>query len=228
MNNDSRLMRLVIGVSGSPLTNSNTDAAVHAVLAATGCHTEFIKLSDYTVEPCRACLGCVTTNRCVIADDGQMLAERVKAADALVIGGFTPYSSLDARTKAFIERLYPLRHQQGFQRGKPGAAVITHAIPAGLEGMPPAADMGANAIMFYMMEEGMQYLGAVLVPGNVPCIACGFGDECETSGLKMIFGPEMTVAKAGVNCLAYKPDVLAAAETLGRQIGLAVNGTPVG
>jgi multimeric flavodoxin WrbA len=51
-----------------------------------------------------------------------MLAEKAKQANALIIGGFTPYSSLDSRTKAFIERLYPLRHIHGFMRGKPGAA----------------------------------------------------------------------------------------------------------
>lgn len=220
----------VIGVSGSSITQSNTDRAVQAVLASTGCQTEFIKLSDYTIAPCRACLGCVNTNRCVIDDDGRMLAERVKQADAVIIGGYTPYSSLDARTKAFIERLYPLRHQHGFLRGKPGAAVITHAIPDGVEQLPPAAQMGANAIMFFMMEEGMSYMGAVHVPGNVPCISCGFGDACAVSGLGMIYGPEATVASVGVNCLVDNGEVMAAVEQLGREIGAAVRAAaaPVG
>ena len=80
----------VLGVSGSPIKNSNTVRALRVVLDATGCETEFIKLNDYTVEPCRACLGCVETNRCVIQDDGIALAEKAKAADVLVIAGFTP------------------------------------------------------------------------------------------------------------------------------------------
>ena len=87
----------VLGISGSPIKNSNTDRALKAVLDATGCETEFVKLLDYTIEPCRACLGCVKTNRCVIKDDGVELAEKAKAADAMVIGGFTPYSMIDAR-----------------------------------------------------------------------------------------------------------------------------------
>ena len=121
----------VLGVSGSPIKHSNTDRALKAVLDATGCESEFVKLSDYTVEPCRACLGCVKTNKCVIKDDGIDLAEKVRAADALVIGGFTPYSTIDARTKAFLERLYPLRHVHGFMAGKPGGAVITSSVPEG-------------------------------------------------------------------------------------------------
>ena len=176
----------VLGISGSPIKNSNTDQALLKVLSATGLETEFIKLKDYTVAPCQACLGCIKTNRCVIEDDGILLAEKAKEADALIIAGFTPYSSLDARTKAFIERLYPLRHLHGFMRGKPGGAIITCAIPPDNQMLPPACDFGINAIKFYMMEEGMDFVGEVRVSGNVPCIRCGYGDECEVSGLKMI------------------------------------------
>jgi len=143
----------VIGVSGSPIPNSNTDRAVQAALKATGMDSEFVKLADYLVAPCRGCLGCLKTNRCVIDDDGVMLAEKVKQADALIVGGYTSYSSLDARTKAFLERLYPLRHVHGFMRGKPGAAIITTCMPAGDTSLPPAGEMGANAVMFYMAAE---------------------------------------------------------------------------
>lgn len=56
----------VLGVSGSPLKNSNTDRALLTALEATGMETEFIKLSTCDIEPCRACLGCVDSNQCVI------------------------------------------------------------------------------------------------------------------------------------------------------------------
>ena len=61
----------ILGVSGSPIKNSNTDRAVRTVLEATGAETEFIKLSEFQIEPCRACLGCVDTNECVIGDERQ-------------------------------------------------------------------------------------------------------------------------------------------------------------
>jgi multimeric flavodoxin WrbA len=126
----------VLGVSGSPIENSNTDRVLKKALEATGLETEFIKLQKYTIAPCIACLGCVKTNRCVIEDDGIMLAEKAKTAAALIIAGFTPYSSIDARTKAFIERLYPLRHLHGFMRGKPSGAIITCAIPTDNKTLP--------------------------------------------------------------------------------------------
>lgn len=44
-------------------------------------------------------------------------------------------------------------------RGKPGGAIVACAVPDNDEGLPPAFDMGKNAIMFSMMEEGMSFDG---------------------------------------------------------------------
>jgi multimeric flavodoxin WrbA len=215
-------MKKVLGVSGSPIANSNTDRAVMAVLEATGLETEFVKLADYTVAPCKACLGCVETNRCVINDDGILLAEKVKAADALVIGGFTPYSSLDSRTKAFIERLYPLRHNYGFMAGKPGAAVITSCVPEDNKQLPPAAEMGVNSLVFYMMEEGMLFVGALKLQGNVPCVRCGFGDRCTMSGISMLYGPMATVDSVGIKQFEQQSIQIEGARELGAKITEAI------
>lgn len=209
----------VLGVSGSPIKNSNTDRALQIVLEATGAKkTEFIKLSDYTVAPCNACLSCTGTNRCIIKDDGIALAEKAYKADALVIAGYAPYSSLDSRSKTFIERLYPLRHKHGLMEGKPGAAIITCAIPPGTEGMPAAAENGIQAVQNYMMEEGMVFVGGVSVLGNVPCVKCGDEGQCRMSGLKMIHGSEATVESTGINTLEENQDTVAALKKLGEDI----------
>ncbi|MCB2183053.1 MAG: flavodoxin family protein [Desulfobulbaceae bacterium] len=208
----------ILGVSGSPIKNSNTDRAVQKALEATGLEFEFVKLTDYAVAPCLACLGCLETNKCVIKDDGVLLAEKAKNADALIIGGFTPYSSLDARTKAFLERLYPLRHKHGFMQGKPGGAIITCAVPENNDMLPPAYDFGVNAIKFFMMEEGMDFVGGLRVEGNVPCIKCGHGDECKMSGVKMLHGPEATVGSVGVHSFEEQNKALDEAVMLGEAI----------
>lgn len=213
----------VLGISGSPVYGSNTDRALKASLEATGLETEFVKLVDYKITPCRACIGCVNTNRCVnIQDDGIMLAEKAKEANALIIACYTPYSSVDALTKAFIERLYPLRHKHGFMAGKPGGAIVTCAVPATSKTLPPSGDMGVNAVMFYMMEEGMNFVGSVKILGNVPCIKCGYGNECKTSGIKMIYGNEATVQSVGVNTFEGQPDALEASRKLGKKIADAL------
>ena len=140
----------VLGISGSPVPNSNTDRAVKQILEHTGLMTEFVKLSELDMSPCHACLGCVQDNECVVRDDGRDLARRFREAKAFVLGAFTPYSSLDARTKTFMERMYCFRHRIGGNARKFGAAVITTACPPGAEGLPPAAETATSQIAFWM------------------------------------------------------------------------------
>ena len=212
----------VLGVSGSPIPNSNTDRAVRMILESTGLSTEFVKLSDLSIEPCRACLGCVETNQCVVEDDGPALADKLDQAQAIVLGGYTPYSSLDARTKCFMERMYCHRHQQVMHAGKIGATVITTACPPDVEGLPPAAETANSQIDIWMMTEGIQSVGSLVILGNVPCIRCGHGDECEASGIKMLSGPEATVESVGVRTVEGDASLVEAAKGLGQSIGEAV------
>jgi multimeric flavodoxin WrbA len=212
----------VLGISGSPIPDSNTDRAVKCALEATGLSTAFVKLSDLRMEPCRACLGCKDTNVCVVQDDTQALAEQFRGAKAFVLGAYTPYSSLDARTKMFMERMYCLRHQTGLNRGKIGASVITTACPPEVPGMPPAYETANTQIGIWMMEEGMNNLGSMVVLGNVPCIKCGYGDQCEMSGIKMLGGAEATVASFGVHRFEASDALQQNARELGKKVREAV------
>ena len=212
----------VLGISGSPIRDSNTDRAVKRILEDTGLRTQFVKLSQLEFEPCRACLGCINSNQCVVADDARELAEEFHNAPAFVLGAFTPYSSLDARTKAFMERMYCHRHRFGYNSGKVGVSVVTTACRPGVPNLPPAAETAVSQIAFWMMEEGMQNLGSMVVNGNVPCIRCGRGDACQMSGVKMLFGPEATVESAGVNTFEEDQSQLQEAKELGEKIRRAV------
>jgi multimeric flavodoxin WrbA len=212
----------VLGISGSPTLDSNTDRAVKRVLQHTGLRTQFVKLSEFEFSPCRACLGCVNSNQCVLADDARDLAALFHEAPAFVLGAYTPYSSLDARTKAFMERMYCHRHRFGHNSGKVGVSVITSACRPEVPNLPPAAETAASQIAFWMMEEGMEHLGSMVVHGNVPCIRCGRGDACPMSGIKMIFGPEATVESAGVNTFEEQQALLETAKELGEKIRRAL------
>jgi hypothetical protein len=77
--------------------------------------------------------------------------------------------------------------------------------------------------MYYMMEEGMNFVGAAKVLGNVPCVRCGYGNECDTSGLRMIFGPEATVESVGINRYEEQPEAVKDAKELGQKIAKALN-----
>ena len=108
--------------------------------------------------------------------------------------------------------------------GKPGGAVITSCVPEDSDTLPPACQMGINAIQFYMMEEGMNFVGAVKVQGNVPCVKCSHGDECRMSGITMLYGSDATVDSVGIKLFEEQPIAVDAAAELGRIIGKALQG----
>ena len=54
----------VLGISGSPIKDSNTDRAVKMVMEATMAAKQwFYKLSDYQISPCNACLALPASSR---------------------------------------------------------------------------------------------------------------------------------------------------------------------
>ncbi len=119
----------IIGISGSPIKESNTDRLVQAVLHSSGLESEFIKLSSINVRPCLACKKCIPDNVCKVNDDFPKLAEKIKTAKALVIGGYIPYSQIDGFTKALLERFWSLRHQKNLLKGKLGATILAGCAP---------------------------------------------------------------------------------------------------
>jgi hypothetical protein len=74
-----------------------------------------------------------------------------------------------------------------------------------------------------MMEEGMVNLGSLIILGNVPCIRCGHGDDCEMSGIKMLAGPDATVESVGVSTFEADAALVQKAEKLARKIRDAVS-----
>lgn len=203
----------VIGISGSPIKNSNTDRVVQAVLKNTGLETEFIKLSQRTVQPCIACLGCVKDNKCKVKDDFQEIAEKVKHAGAIVVGGYPPYGTIDAFTKAFLERLFSLRHQNALNRGKLAVTVVT-----GIGRGAPGTDQASDQINQALTMEGMEVLGQLKVVGNPECMVCGYGESCPMSALPWVFGDDIKVTPEKFCQAEDQKDIWQQAENLGKEI----------
>ena len=203
----------IIGISGSPIKNSNTDRLVKAVLDSSGLSSEFIKLSKIQVRPCIACLGCKKDNICKVKDDFPDLAEKVRKAGAVVVGGYSPYGAVDGFTKAFLERLFSLRHQNGLNRGKL-AVVVTTGIGRGAPGLEEAS----NQIAHVLNLEGMQVLGQLKAIGNPECMVCGYGETCPMSALPWIFGEDTKVTPDKFSNVEDQTETWEQANTLGKEI----------
>lgn len=209
----------VIGISGSPIRNSNTDRLIKMVLESTGLKTEFVKLSDIQVRPCVACLGCKADNVCKVGDDFPELAVKVRNAGAIVVGGYTPYGSADAFTKAFLERLFSLRHQNGLNRGKLAVTVHT-GIGRGAPGLNEASEQVVHALKL----EGMEVLGSLKAIGNPECMVCGYGETCPMSALPWIFGEDVKVTPEKFCNIESQADLVQSATNLGKEISNRLRG----
>jgi multimeric flavodoxin WrbA len=163
----------VLGVSGSPTKNANTDKLVKTIIASTGLETDFVKLSDYCIGPCTACMACVKTNECVLDDDFKEIGPLVLKADAIVVGSPTYYGLPSAFTKAFIERLYAFRHVNLLTKGKVGAAVAV-----GFASEKDVETWLGNVMAF----GGMDVVGTMSAKGTVCCFVCGVGETCAYAG----------------------------------------------
>lgn len=205
---------MIIGVSGSPIKNSNTDRLIKAVLEASGLEYEFFKLSTMNVKACLACRGCVPDNTCKVGDDFPEMAERIKQAGAVVVGGYSPYGSLDGFTKSFLDRLWSLRHRNGLNQGRLAVAVAT-GIGRGLPGVDQACETIAGALAM----EGMVVLGKLKATGNPECMTCGYGEECNWSALPWVFGEAPEVTEDKFQSVEDQTGLWGEALNLGRQIG---------
>jgi multimeric flavodoxin WrbA len=194
-------MMKVLGISGSPTKESNTDVLIRVILEATGAEREFIKLSEIKVGPCIACMKCVCTNECVLNDDFKWLSRRVMEADAIIVGSPTYYGAASAFTKAFIERLYSKRHVKLQTRGKVAATV---AVGVAAEKM--VAEWLANALR----AGGMEIVGTMAAKGTPCCFVCGPGETCNytvwNAYSKELTGMDFGVGEAYREYLDILPD----------------------
>jgi multimeric flavodoxin WrbA len=207
-------MAIVLGFSGSPIKNGNIESGLKAVLEATRAETEFIRLYDYDLKLCRGCKKCAKTNRCVIDDGLNQLLDKITSAQAFVLSGFPSFGSVNAMTKVFIERNWPLRHKDILTRGKVGAAVV-----CGSSGLETLADYFKNYFEGYL---GTNFQGTLVIKGNAPCMSCGYGEDCPGSGFVREYGPGAKVTADKFRRFENDSVAQAAAKRLGQAIGAAI------
>ena len=71
-----------------------------------GAETESWHFSDLDVKPCRGCLSCVQSDKCVINDDMQKLYNALEQADAIILGSPVYMGQMSAQAKIFTDRLF--------------------------------------------------------------------------------------------------------------------------
>ncbi len=200
----------VLGISGSPRSDSTTYRLVGEVLGAVDCETQFISLAGKKIGACIACLGCVEDNICVVNDDMAGLREAIVSADAYVIGGPNYFNMLNGLTHCFLERWYQFRHQEGDAvNGKLGVVV-------GVGGGMPEPPV-ENIKKFFEYND-IECVGSVGAQGPACCFMCGYGETCKVGAIHMFFGPGTKIVPEMVPDLCKQPDAIAEARRLGAEL----------
>ncbi len=73
-----------------------------------GCKVEKICLYDKQIGFCKGCLACQKTQRCVIHDDADIIAQKMKLADVIVFATPIYYYEMCGQMKTMLDRANPL------------------------------------------------------------------------------------------------------------------------
>ena len=133
----------IVYVSGSPRKDSNTDFLLKSAISLTG--GEFVKLSDYRIEPCSSCWTCLKSGECAIEDDmTRTFIPMLLKADAIVLGSPVFFNNVSAQLKAFIDRTWSIK---GRLRNKIGGAIVV--------GRKDGAESAITAIQAFFLKHEM-------------------------------------------------------------------------
>ena len=172
----------VIGFSaGSVGREGNIDRMVKAILEKSGHDVEFVKLTDLNFSGCKGCVQlCARPQVCKLEDDAQPYYEKVKEADAVVIGTPVYFGSTTATAWAFMERFFGYRHVSIPIAGKPFVAVIG----GGLD-----IDSAVEQVHKMLGAFQVNVIDTVKFESKIPpCLKCGRHKECEIGGLYHMLG----------------------------------------
>lgn len=105
-------MKKIIAINGSPRKNGNTaELLKHALKGAeeAGAETEFVHLYGLNFKGCTSCFYCKLKSKehgtCAMKDDLSPVIEKVKSADALILGSPIYFMNLSSGMIAFMERM---------------------------------------------------------------------------------------------------------------------------
>ena len=119
----------VVLLNGSPHEKGCTFTAlseIKAQLEKNGVEAEILHVNKGETRGCMGCGGCRKgAGKCVFGDNDGVneCVEKIKAADALVLGSPVHYASCAGAFSAFLDRVF--YSGGGAFKGKPGAAVVS-------------------------------------------------------------------------------------------------------
>ena len=176
----------IIGFSAGVVgRDSNVDRMVKAIMEKTGYESEFVKLTDLNYSACKSCVWlCAPPQVCQLEDDLFPYYQKVKEADAVVLGSPVHMSTINATMLSFISRLWGGRHVSIPIAKKPFILALSGA---GIRRLDSAEESFRRALRPYAVS----IVDIVSYSSRIPpCYSCGRHQECVIGGAYGIWGNE--------------------------------------
>ncbi len=148
----------VIGISGSPRKNGNTEILLRESLKPfheNGWQVFEFYLSDKYVSPCDGCDSCLNSSGCIINDDMQFLYDEFQNFDAMIVASPAYYRNVTAQLKALIDRTYATIHSQTL-KGKLGGAITVGR-----------GEGGGQSLVLSIIHNFFLSSGMICIPGEI-------------------------------------------------------------
>lgn len=129
-------MKKVLGMVISERKLGNSELMVKEIMKNVPgpCVHEMLRLTDMKIEPCKACYNCLKpATQCRLDDDFNFVINKIKEADALVIGLPVYVLGPHGYLKMLNDRLLGAGHYVEHTAGKPCAVVVSYGV-GGWEG----------------------------------------------------------------------------------------------
>lgn len=166
----------VLILNGSPKKKGKVAAILAAIAdGARGTHdVEWIDVYDLAVKPCISCTKCRPDKPCALPrDDAHAVAEKITAADVLVVGTPTYWGNMSAPLKALFDRMVTTFEHLGLtglprplHRGKKALIVTASSAPWPYNLLPSQAAGAVRSVKTVLAGGGFNIAGTVSLGGT--------------------------------------------------------------
>lgn len=173
---------MILGISTSARKDGITANAVKYLLEQSGEPYEFVSLAGKKLNGCIGCTLCAGDNSCKVQDDWNSIEDKLRNADAIVIGAPNYFNTINSLGHALLERTFCFRHNSKFAlEGKPVVIISTQ-----YDNNP--IDPVTEFIDKFMVINKTKVIYKISASGYSQCYTCGFGHDCDAGNVVRKYG----------------------------------------
>lgn len=167
----------ILFLNGSPRKNGYTLGLMKCIEKEIDSkHTvEWIHSYDLSMKPCLSCLQCRPNKECILPkDDGHNVWNKIRSADAIIIGSPTYFGNISGPLKILIDRNLTafeeiaasgLEMPIPLHKGKKAIMVTTCNAPFPISQLPTQSKGALQAIEIVLKAGGYNILGSITLDG---------------------------------------------------------------